>query len=644
MMTILLHLLTTYAIFSLFFVVIALFGGIFVYTLQKYGKKKWNLSLLEFSFLSFAVGILIYIVFGYMLSFFKIFNFYSAYLPFLVLAAGFLIVLYKNKTLHELWAKLVIQLKSNYKNLIIYLSIFSLIFGMLFFLMVPIIEETSALVTVDPYYWTKNVLYLTENGTIDFLGSITTYPWGFLFYSGGSLLISPDFTTVYYFMKLACFPFLNLYILIMYSVSKRLFKKKILIFFCLITVASNIYFVYRSMAYLSSSISVMLILISVLIFLTGIPKFFLGFLLPAIFLINPAYCFFFLIALSCYYMGKLLLNSKDYISLIKEISMIASITLIFLVIYGISLIIFYNMDIISVFELFFRQFEVNPVIPNATPNYFEIPSFSLNSMMTILDFGYLSSLVAIISVSFYYGVFIIFPIFGVFLRFKSKDSYLFVRICSFLAFIIAFIFPFLNVGSFFELFYFRIMEAFLPTVVILAGFTLEWILTKFDKIWLRRKLRTIKSNSLNIRRKLNSKYLNFSSVLSGLVIFSTILVFSNAKISLYHNYFFDNSITECVFYSSNSIESNASIAYSEVNGFYTPFDLLYNHRLFPAPMNYNLTLSGFQNFTQQNGIGFCIIKLSYYNTGFRDDFFNSSSYNKLAGGSSDSDFQLYQIV
>jgi len=44
-----------YAIFSLFFVVITLFGGIFVYTLQKYGKRKWNLSLLE-SFPSVVEG------------------------------------------------------------------------------------------------------------------------------------------------------------------------------------------------------------------------------------------------------------------------------------------------------------------------------------------------------------------------------------------------------------------------------------------------------------------------------------------------------------------------------------------------------------------------------------------------------------
>ncbi|GAF79049.1 unnamed protein product, partial [marine sediment metagenome] len=35
-----------------------------MYVLQKYGKRKWNLSLLEFSFISFAVGILIYIVYG----------------------------------------------------------------------------------------------------------------------------------------------------------------------------------------------------------------------------------------------------------------------------------------------------------------------------------------------------------------------------------------------------------------------------------------------------------------------------------------------------------------------------------------------------------------------------------------------------
>ncbi|MHA1376148.1 MAG: hypothetical protein ACTSR7_17870, partial [Promethearchaeota archaeon] len=192
-----------------------------MYVLQKYGKRNWNLSLLEYSFISFAVGILLFIIFGYTLSFFKIFNFYSAYLPFLVLAIGFLFVLYHNKTLHKIWAKLIIQLNSNYKELIVLSLILCVIFLFQFITYWPMISENSALLISDPYYWTRQTLYLNQNGIVNFHEHWSTYPWGFILYCGGNLLISPDFTTTYYFMKLACFPFLNLYVLVMFTITKR---------------------------------------------------------------------------------------------------------------------------------------------------------------------------------------------------------------------------------------------------------------------------------------------------------------------------------------------------------------------------------------------------------------------------------------
>jgi hypothetical protein len=139
-----------------------------------------------------------------MLSFFKIFNFYSAYLPFIVLAAGFLLVLYRNKTLHKIWAKLLDQLKSNFKQLIMLGLILCVIFLFQFITYWPMISEDSALLISDPYYWARQTLYLNQNGSVNSFEHWPTYPWGFIRYCGGNLLISPDFTTTYYFMKLLC--------------------------------------------------------------------------------------------------------------------------------------------------------------------------------------------------------------------------------------------------------------------------------------------------------------------------------------------------------------------------------------------------------------------------------------------------------
>jgi hypothetical protein len=162
-------------------------------------------------------------------------------LPFLILAAGFLFVLYYNKTLHGIWAKLIIQLKSNYKQLIVLGLILCVIFVFQFITYWPMISENSALLEADPYYWTRQTLYLNQNGSVNSHELSSTYPWGFILYCGGNLLVSPDFTTTYYFMKLACFPFLNLYIIILFSILRRVFKERFLIFFCLLAVLSNIY-------------------------------------------------------------------------------------------------------------------------------------------------------------------------------------------------------------------------------------------------------------------------------------------------------------------------------------------------------------------------------------------------------------------
>lgn len=157
--------------------------------------------------------------FSYILSFFKIFNFYSAYLPFLVLAVGFLFVLYKKQILHKIWAQLLMKLKFNYKELIIYISILFITCLFQFITYWFMISESSALLVADPYYWTRQIYYLNQNGSVNYYEHWSTYPWGFIIYCSGDLLISPDFTTTYYFMKSVCFPSLNLYILILFSIS-----------------------------------------------------------------------------------------------------------------------------------------------------------------------------------------------------------------------------------------------------------------------------------------------------------------------------------------------------------------------------------------------------------------------------------------
>ena len=639
MMKIILHLLTTYAIFSLFFVNITLLGGIFIYILQKYGKRKWNLSLLEYSFISFAVGILIYIVFGYLLSFFKVFNFYTAYLPLLVLAAGFLFVLYFNKTLHKIWAKLIIQLKSKYKELIIYGSILCIIFLFQFLTYLPMILEDSGLLGADSYYWTRQTLYLNQNELVNYHEHWSTYPWGFIIYCGGNLLISPDFTTTYYFMKFACFPFLNLYILIMFSISKRLFKERFLIFYCLLAVLSNIYFLSRTFSFLSSTLSILLILISLIIFLTRVPNYFLGFIVAAIFLFNPAYSFLYILMFLIFYTYKILTSQKTKKMIFRELAKIAITSFIFLSIYGFSVIFIYRGNLISILISFFKFSTIEAFTISFTPVVIE----EINVFNLILG--------AIYSITF-----LILPILGIIIKTKGKkekkrkDIYLFMKICVLLTFVIVYILPIFIKTGFFDTYYTRTLEAFFPCIILLSGISIYKLKFYLENQWQRLKTSKVKFNNWINSVNLFNRILNFPNIIIFTIILASFLNLIYVRDNLYMDYRFDDSLIDSVFYVENNLEGSSNIgvgANYRNNTFqetHSPFGLLYNYNLFSYSEEYNLTITEFTNFWQVNNVEYFIIKLSEYNVDLCLHIENETLYERLAGGTSGLEFQLYRIL
>ena len=604
-----------------------------MYILQKYGKRKWNLSLLEFSFISFAVGIVIYIFYGYMLSFFKIFNFYSAYLPFLVLAAGFLFFLYYNKTLHEIRAKLIIKLKSNYKNFIFFGLILVIIFLFQFITYLPIIIEDLTLLEADPYYWTRQTLYLNQNGSVNFHEHGSTYPWGFIIYCGGNLLISPDFTTTYYFMKLACFPFLSLYILIMFSMSKRLFKERFLIFFSLLAVLSNIYFLTRIFIFLSSALSVILILISLIILLTEIPNYFFGFILPAVFLFNPAYSFFFILALIVFYSYKIMTSKKDRLFIFREISKIALISLIFLSIYGFSVILIYESNLVSIFISFLQQLKIESISISLTP--IDIEGINIFNLL----FGALN-----------YITFLLLPILGIFIKkgikkeSVKKDFYLFIKIGVVLIVIIVYILPHFVTIRFFEIYYTRILEAFLPCIILLSGIALKRLKLKSDNLWQRIKISNTKIRNWNKKHDLFAKILNLPSLMIFSIILLSVLNHIYVRENLNPNYLYDDSLITCIFYIEDNIGAGSNIGVNTFRETHSPIGLLFNYNLFNYSDDFNMTSSKFTNFTQTSNLEYFIMNLSNYNADFTTYIGNSSLYERLAGGTDNSEFYLYRIL
>ena len=633
-MAIILHLLITYVIFSLFFILLASLGGLILHILQKYRKSEWNLTRLEYFFISFIIGIVTYLVLSYIITFFHIFNFYTIYLPLIALSSIYILILYRERKFHNLWIWIKGFIRTNSGAFFKYILIIAIVFLMQFLMFLPIVMESIQLSYGDPYFWTKQVLYLEKYSVINYNDMGISYPWGFVLFCGGSLLISPDFVTTFYFMKLSFFPFLNIYLIVIFLFTKRLFKKKYLVFFCLFAVLSNIYFVSRTMAFLSSSIADLLILISLLIYLTNIPKFFMGFVVSGTFLLNPVYSIYFVMALILYYSIKLYNYQGKKKVVIKEFSSIFLVSIMGLIVYGLSAILIYHFDLLIFYNLFLSFFSIQSItIPNV-PIYIQDWNLTYN----ILEIPYLI-------------VFFGFPILAITSKFKKsknimfRDFIYFIKGAGILTYLFIFILPLIIHTSFFDMFYPRVLEIFLPCLIFLTIFSLETFESIISKLWLKLKFLQVKIRNWKNKNRFVNKY--FKVPILSSIFFGILLILSNfyTHVNLKVDYRYEDSIMDCIFYIQDNISSNSNIGVNRFGetDFYlshSPAALLYNYDLSYFPSEDHLSFSEFTNFIQMNEIQYFIIRLSSYNVSFNEDFLNFS-FTWLGGGTNAIKFQVF---
>jgi len=633
-MTIILHLLTTYAIFSLFFILLASLGGLILHIFQKYRKSKWNLTRLEYFFISFIIGIVTYLVLSYIITFFHIFNFYTIYLPLIALSLIYILILYRERKFHNLWIWIKAFIRTNSGAFFKYILIIAIAFLMQLLMFLPIVMENIQLSYGDPYFWTKQVLYLEKYSVTNYNDMGISYPWGFVLFCGGSLLISPDFVTTFYFMKLSFFPFLNIYLIVIFSLTKRLFKKKYLVFFCLFAVLSNIYFVSRTMAFLSSSIADLLILISLLIYLTNVPKFFMGFVVSGTFLLNPVYSIYFVMALILYYSIKLYNYQGKKKVVIKEFSSIFLVSIMGLIIYGLSAILIYHFDLIIFYNLFLSYFSIQSITIPDVPIYIQ----DWNLLYNILEIPYLI-------------VFFGFPILAITSKFKKsknimfRDFIYFIKGAGILTYLFIFILPLIIHSRFFDIFYPRVLEIFLPCLIFLTIFSLETFESIISKLWLKLKFLQVKIRNWKNKNRFVNKY--FKVPILSSIFFGILLILSNfyTHINLKVDYRYEDSIMDCIFYIQDNISSNSNIGVNRFGetDFYlshSPAALLYIYDLSYFPSEDHLSFSEFTNFIQMNEIHYFIIRLSSYNVSFNEDFLNFS-FTWLGGGTNAIKFQVF---
>ena len=244
----------------------------------------------------------------------------------------------------------------------------------------------------------------------------------------------------------------------------------------------------------------------------------------------------------------------------------------------------------------------------------------------------------------------VLPIVGIFIKIGTKkdntenDFYLFIKIGVVLTFLIFYILPFFIKINFFEVYYTRILETFLPCIILLSGLSLKWLKSKSDNLWMKLKISNIKIQKWNKEHDFFSKILNLPSFMIFSIITLSIFNHLYVRANLKLDYRYDDSLLKCIFYIESNIGAGSNIGVNAFHETHSPIGLLLNYNIFTFSEDFNLTIADFTNFTQTPDIEYFVIKISNYNDAFISAFFNLTLYDKLWGGTNNSEYFLYRIL
>jgi len=184
-----------------------------------------------------------------------------------------------------------------------------------------IITKSRALISIDPYFNLKQIYYIIDHGTYNSKDLNLVYPPGFLVFCAGNLLITKDFILIYFFLKFAPFHILTLYLLNIFNITLKIFKKNYLAFIsCLLVL--NFYMVsfYCFNNFVAKSIGIFFLSISLIVIFEKEKKYLylLIFFVPLIFLINPIVSIFFNFLIIIYFIFiTFLFNEENLFGMMK---------------------------------------------------------------------------------------------------------------------------------------------------------------------------------------------------------------------------------------------------------------------------------------------------------------------------------------
>lgn len=611
-------------IFFCYFIIISIFGNIFLNRILMKKHKNKPKSFLERLFISFGIGITIYISYCYFLNKFKLFNFFTAYLSLIIL--DFIYIIFyvsKNKIKLNNWFNKqsfrVFFLKKN--NILSFCIIIFIIFSF-FGVYWNITTESIGLLRRDTYYWLYEISYLLKNGFLnpDFIGPY--YPSGYSFSSAGALLISSNFINNYFFIKMNSFYILILYIFISLIILNKIFKKKILLnLFGLILLINSFYFISRILYNTSSSFASILILIIFLILISNYPDYLIGFILPGIFFIHSLSFFFILLVVFPYFLINIINNIKTRTKFLKQMYSIFLIISLFIIIIFPYLINYSFDDLLHIFEIYYDR--VGLINIKLVRNKYILFTFPLDFFKFFLTEDFLAYFDNIFKYSI--GIFFNASIMSLFLyvpkRSKSKlsNNNIIIFKLSILIVLSLFLFSYFFNWEFFGLY--RLLETFALAIIIMVLISIDWIL-KVAKI-ITTHLFSLFNNNFNLKKKKILKLFRLESII---IILLSVNIFLFKGINPVYYYYYYDELIEIGFYLNNNANPDSRIMrpYFEFTGFDS---ILYGKEIY----YYNLSeISSIQEFMEElsnKNIDYLIFKNFNTFDNFPDNWYNNSNIN-----------------
>jgi len=168
----------------------------------------------------------------------------------------------------------------------------------------------------------------------------------------------------------------------------------------------------------------------------------------------------------------------------------------------------------------------------------------------------------------YIGFIFVVPALSLFLKTKNQEGnrrniLKFLKV-GYVIMILVLLSPFLIFSiRFFEIFFIRILEALIPVLILLSGFSFEWLIAASGKLWEKIKLKYKNLKEKVEKTEFNKKVLNLPFFLIISVFISCLLAYNYTRINISSRYYYDDSLVECVFFVNENIDPESNIAVYE---------------------------------------------------------------------------------